>query len=241
MALSNYFVPKGYIVHLILTGEKLKILKGNRLQMHLSGSRIYEIGKWDLNKIEKKKNQIKARCEKNGKKVVLIGTDITKNLTLKASIELGKEIYQQERKLKIKFDYIFVAAGTGETHAGIEIYKQLNDLKWNVVGVSIANRIDFFNTYHKEIFDLYKGKIDASKFTINTSFVGRGYGKYSQKDIDDILRIRKDYGLILDSTYTYKCFKAIKRIFIGNKSLAKINVLFVHTGGTNQRFSPPYI
>lgn len=240
MAMANYCTPQGYNVHLVLSGKKSKILGGNRLQMYLSGAKVYEIGEWNLDKIKKIETKIKEICEKKGGRVALLDIDLSNSITLQASIELGKEIYQQEQNLKIKFDYIFVAAGTGETHAGIEIYKQLNNLKWNVVGVSIANKINYFNKYHKLINIFLKDRIDINKFKIVTSFIGRGYGRFSQKDINDILSIRRKYGLILDSTYTYKCFKAIQKTFADKKFPSKINVLFIHTGGINQRFLHPY-
>jgi D-cysteine desulfhydrase len=240
MAMANYCIPHGYNVHLVLSGEKSKVLGGNRLQMRLSGAKVYEIGGWNLDKIKKMEAKIKKICEKKGGKVALLDIDLSNSVTLQASIELGKEIFQQEQNLKIKFDYIFIAAGTGETHAGIEIYKQLNNLEWNVIGVSIANKIKYFHNYHKTINTIFKDQIDINKFKIITSFIGGGYGRFIQKDIDNMLYIRKRYGLILDSIYTYKCFKAINKILVDKKIPTKTNVLFVHTGGINQRFFPPY-
>src|SRR3989344_533814 len=223
MTMANYCIPQGYTVHLVLSGKKSKILNGNRLQMHLSGAEVYEIGKWNLDKIKKIERKIKETCENKGRKVALFDIELSNSITLEASVKLGKEIYTQGKNIKIKFDYIFVAVGTGETHAGIEIYKQFNNLKWNIIGISIANKMNYFNNYHKKIYSFFKGKIDINKFNITTSFIGKGYGKYNQRDIDDMLKIRKDYGLILDSVYTYKCFKAIKKLLPTKKDSVKIN------------------
>jgi 1-aminocyclopropane-1-carboxylate deaminase/D-cysteine desulfhydrase-like pyridoxal-dependent ACC family enzyme len=230
MAIARYLVPMGYNVHLVLSGQKPKILNDNFFQMKLTGASIYEIGEWNPARIKREKDRIKKICEKDERKPILIETSLTNNVTLQASIELGEEIHKQESDLNIKFDEIFVVAGTGGTHAGLEIYRQLNGQAWKVNGVSIANQADYFYEYHKDLSKLFQKKIDASKFNIITSCIGGGYGCYSHRDEEDVKSIRKDYGLILDHTYTYKCFKAIKNGVDNEKFSAEANVLFIHTG-----------
>lgn len=241
VAVSHYAPIFNLKVNLILIGKPT--FEGNHLKMILSGSNIIYQSKWNPIKIKETTQKIFNYNARKNRKSFVIPTGATNELTVFGSIELGYEISKQEKKLGQKFDFIIVPIGTGGTFIGLEIAKSLLNKKGKIIGISIANNKDYFNKIFfnicKKIVRLYKvdKKILKIRPCIYDGALGEGYHIFSKRDVYEINRLRKKYGIIFDTTYTYKAFKGLKDL-ISNKTIKKNSkVLFIHTGGMNQIFS----
>jgi 1-aminocyclopropane-1-carboxylate deaminase/D-cysteine desulfhydrase-like pyridoxal-dependent ACC family enzyme len=151
--------------------------------------------------------------------------------------------YQAVKELKKQLknnsdpDFIFVANGTGSTHAGIVVGCQKFLPNTDVVGISISRtnkRAVTTTTESIEELKLYlKGvntdSIDPIK--IDDSFVGAGYESVYPELISDIRMAARTEGLILDPTYTGKVFHAITTYVKQKRIPPDSSVLFWHTGG----------
>lgn len=162
------------------------------------------------------------------------------NLGTQAYVDCYDEISDYEDKNGIKFDYIFLASGTGTTQAGL-VCGQLLDRnnEKRIVGISIARRnprgrqvvVDSINDYLSErCAELLLYGID-DKVVFLDDYVEGGYGDAG----GDVLNTVKDafiaYGIPMDSTYTGKAFDGMKK-YIRSNNLENKSILFIHTGGT---------
>lgn len=148
------------------------------------------------------------------------------------------EICKQEQEAKIKFDYIFVALGTGMTYSGLISGKiASNDHFHNIIGVSIARNvkqcIEKVESYTSEFLKT-KG-IDADKVLleknihITDDFLFGGYSLYNSEVKNTIKLLYQKEGIYADTTYVGKAYYGMKK-FIEENNIVDKNILFIHTG-----------
>lgn len=185
----------------------------------------------------------KLHClSQNGKHPYFIPGGGHGNIGTQAFVECYEEICDYEEENQIKFDYIFLASGTGTTHAGLVCGQLLNKDERKIVGISIARRnprgrdvvLESIREYLTE-YDSRKDSIEEKEIEEKTVFcdeyIGNGYGAENDKIQETILGILKQYGIPLDSTYTGKAFWGMQE-YIKKYQIKDKNILFIHTGGT---------
>ncbi|NLX03265.1 MAG: pyridoxal-phosphate dependent enzyme [Syntrophomonadaceae bacterium] len=157
------------------------------------------------------------------------------NIGTQAYVNAYQEILDYEKSKEVYFDYIFFAAGTGTTQAGLICAKVMNNDDRNIVGISIARKkpyggqvvLDSVNSYLKSVG---RDSISLKHITFVDDYVVDGYGTYNK----DILRTTKEVlirdGIPMDPTYTGKAYWGMKEYIMKNKIINK-NILFIHTGG----------
>ena len=124
------------------------------------------------------------------------------NLGTKAYVEAYQEIKKYENKKNIKFDYIFLASGTGTTQAVLVCGQYLNKDENN-----FANSVEFVDKYTSD-----------------------GYGKSNQEILKTIKNVLFNNGIPLNSTYTGKAYYGMLD-YIKRKNINNKNILFINTGG----------
>jgi len=151
-------------------------------------------------------------------------------------VDAVKELKRQCDEEGYKPDYLFLASGTGSTHAGIQVGLDLvgwSDVK--CIGISVARQLprgaeviaEFANMLakHYGLDKNYDGKI-----LFTTDYLFGGYENFTPEMkayLDDAM---KQTGLVFDTTYSGKGFygmmNEIERLGIKDK-----NIVFWHTGG----------
>lgn len=158
------------------------------------------------------------------------------NLGTEAYVEAYDEILDYEKENNVKFDYIFLASGTGATQAGLICGATLNnENSERIIGISIARKNprgqavieESVRDYLESIS--YKGEVPNVIF--DDSYICGGYGKYNNEILEIIKEILLKYGIPLNTTYTGKAFWGMKEYLQKHKIVGK-RVLFIHTGGT---------
>ncbi|MDL2323272.1 pyridoxal-phosphate dependent enzyme [Bacteroidales bacterium OttesenSCG-928-A17] len=132
-------------------------------------------------------------------------------------------------------DYIFHASGTGSTQAGIlaglDKYG-LNSTK--VIGISVAREREraqsVVASFYRELCDHYKIKSCQKEVIVLDDYLCGGYEKYNSELKELSISAIKDYGFILDTTYSGKAFYGMLKT-IERNNLKDKNILFWHTGG----------
>ena len=157
------------------------------------------------------------------------------NIGTQAYVNCYDEIKLYEKLNHVYFDYIFLASGTGTTHAGLVCGQIKNGAERKIVGISIARKnpygrnivVDSIKEYMPELTD----EVIQQKTIFLDDYIGEGYGIESI-DIEDMIKYAMvNYGIPMDSTYTAKAFTGMKD-YIFSKRLEGKNILFIHTGGT---------
>ncbi len=130
-------------------------------------------------------------------------------------------------------DYIFIASGTGSTHAGILCGVAKYNLKTEVIGISVGrakgNAEKVIRNFSEELSKTYNIITEIGEVEVDDTFLCGGYGKYN----DDIKKLSKNsltnHGIFLDTAYTGKTYYSMKKYIERNHIKGK--VLFWYTGG----------
>lgn len=128
-------------------------------------------------------------------------------------------------ELKDKYDYIFVAAGTGTTAAGLLKGIWHHQLNTQLHVIPVLKDGDFIKD------EIGKYVSDLSLLTIHTNYHFGGYAKTTPMLLQFIQQFSTQTGLLLDPIYTGKMMFAINDLV--NKGIIKkdAKILAIHTGG----------
>lgn len=151
-------------------------------------------------------------------------------------VRAAEEILDQLGDLEDEIDHIFVASGSGSTHAGLLFgLRSLNWLK-PVIGVCVrrhrALQHDRISNRCREVAELLDmdNPVTSEDIRITDETFAPGYGKLNDQTLEAIDLCARREGLLLDPVYTGKsmaaCLKHVRNI---EKSQS---TLFIHTGGT---------
>ena len=149
------------------------------------------------------------------------------HIPLKAYEKIYKEIMG-------KYDYIFVAVGTGTTCAGLLAGKAIYGGKEKIIGISVARPSDRETQVIRKSLLCYSERvrrIDIPDIIVDDSSLIGGYALYNQEIENTIRRQMRINGLPLDPVYTGKAFYGMQEYLRRNRIRGQ-KVLFIHTGGT---------
>lgn len=157
------------------------------------------------------------------------------NIGTEAYVQCYEEIRKFEQKQHIFFDYIFLASGTGTTHAGLICGQIMHKDNRKIVGISIARKNPRGRNVVVDCIKDYMPNVAEEIIQENTIFLdqytGDGYGK-ENKEIEEIIKKTMiNYGIPMDSTYTGKAFLGMSK-YVKSKGITGKKILFIHTGGT---------
>ena len=204
----------------------------NSRMMELFGANITRV---PVNEVSQTMKSLEDRLINNGAKPYTIPGGGHGDIGTEAYVQCYREIKEQEAELKIKFDYIFFASGTGTTQAGLVCGQLIHEDKRGIIGVSIARKNPRGrDVVIQSIRDYMDGRASEEDIQAATVFIDdytTGYGKDDKRVDDTIETVLKTYGIPLDATYTGKAFMGMTEYIEQNKMEGK-NILFIHTGGT---------
>lgn len=153
---------------------------------------------------------------------------------VRAYVKAYEEIKCQQEQMKLQFDYIFLATGTGMTQAGLIAGKMQYGGMERIIGISVAREANNEKEVIKGYINAYMNdrcmEYAVSDIDVNDRYLCGGYSQYNEKIKDVIWEMYKMNGIPMDSTYTGKAFWGMKE-YINEKKLVGKNVLFIHTGG----------
>lgn len=151
----------------------------------------------------------------------------------KAYIDAVAELADYRDKTGWSPRYIFLASGTGSTQAGImaglDKYKFDNT---TVIGISIArsrkNAEMTVSDFYKKVCFEFNIEPQQKTIVIDDYLYG-GYEQYNSGISTLSKNSLKQFGFILDTTYTAKAFYGMQNYLLNNNISSP--VLFWHTGG----------
>ncbi len=161
-----------------------------------------------------------------------------------------QEILMQEKEMRITFNTIIVATGSGGTIAGLHLANELGHLGKRCIGMAVCDNVEYFTNIADNISNSAKSLLsqylDTEDFSnavlkrenieINDKYVGIGYALSRPEELEFIRKIARLEGLILDPVYTGKAMYGLwnelqKDADPKTRIDPKDNILFIHTGG----------
>lgn len=224
----------GLKCELVIRGDDPKQIEGNLFLDYMLGANVNLIKPEDSR--EEKMAEIRDRIEKSGGKAYIIPVGASNAVGSLGYLECFKEILEQESELGIEFDTIVLSVGSGGTYAGLWLGNYLNKSNKNIYGISVSDSSEEFK---EQIIDILKNMdgIDADdnyldeNIIINDKYIGDGYAKSTDEELEFLIEIAQKEGIIFDPCYTGKAFRgSYNEMKSGELKKAK-SVLFIHTGG----------
>lgn len=136
------------------------------------------------------------------------------------------------QEISFEPDYIYTAAGTGTTSAGL----LLGTKKSRINAVSVLKNGNFLRDdigkmlYHS-FFDDELVADYLKRLTLETDYHFGGYGKYTDELLNFMTSWKTKTGIALDQVYTAKMIYAFEQDILANKILPNSQVVLLHTGG----------
>lgn len=146
------------------------------------------------------------------------------------------EIVLQLRDQNLRIDEIFVASGSGSTHAGLLFGLRALGCKMPVTGVCVRRdkhlQVSRIRTHCGKLVSMlnFDPCLQDDDFVLTDEVFSPGYGQASPSVWDAIVRAARREGLILDPTYSGKTMAAF--LSRAQQSPSDSHLLFIHTGGT---------
>ncbi|XP_077987678.1 uncharacterized protein LOC144442256 isoform X1 [Glandiceps talaboti] len=235
----------GLDAHILIRGGGEKVpLQGNLKLSRFSGANLYRLpdtttdpGFYD--KMVELSNKVKSVEGGKGLYIIPIGGSSYPGLF--GYINCFGEMMSQG--LLDRFTDVVVTCGTAVTTGALAIANYLTGSKLRIHSFSIKRPIEFIYGYVQESIDLAGLSCKAEDIVSPcVDYIGKGYGKNTEEELDFIRNTANSTGIVLDPVYTGKAARGVVEEMKNNPSRFKgKKVLFVHTGGvfsiyTDERF-----
>lgn len=152
----------------------------------------------------------------------------------------AKEIVEQLEAEELEIDEIFVASGSGSTHAGLLFGLRALGCSIPVSGVCVRRGADEqaprILLRCQEIAELLQMEAVVTNEDVKVldEFLAPGYGQLNPQALQAIEMAAQYEGLMLDPVYTSKTMAAM--LDMAKSTDSEKSLLFIHTGGTPALF-----
>ncbi|HSE03392.1 MAG TPA: pyridoxal-phosphate dependent enzyme [Methylomirabilota bacterium] len=217
---------------LVIRGERPTAYDGNLLLGRLLGAEIRYCRAGDPGELME---VIAGEVRAGGGRPYVIPEGGAGGLGALGYVECAVELSEQIHHGAPRFDAVVIAAGSGGSHAGLLMGKQLAGLPGEIVGVPVdapADRVraSIVATMSRAI-ERFGFAIEIPK-TIHLldGYQGAGRGEVAA-ELDVIVRLARDEGLLLDPVYTARAFRGLVETLSRDPQALGPRVCFIHTGG----------
>lgn len=218
----------GLDAHVVLGGELHPgDPSGNVLLDQLLGASIVRVAADDYYGIERAIDDAAARLRADGRRPYAIPIGGASPEGVLAYVDAAHELRAQRPDV----DVVFVADGSGGTHAGL--LRGFGADGPQVIGVDVGTRPD--------LADAVSRMADNMQPEIDGAHVGPGYGALDERTLDALSLAARTEGLVLDPVYTGKAMAALCTWAREGRLAAAASVCFWHTGGQPALFASRYL
>jgi D-cysteine desulfhydrase len=224
----------GLRVLLAIRGERPAAYDGNLLLGRLLGAEIRHyptIDREDL-VMETLAAEVRAR----GGRPYPIPESGASELGALGYVECAVELSEQIHHGAPRFDAIVISAGSGGSHAGLLMGKQLAGLPGEIVSVPVAAPAE---RVREAVSRTVGAAIQRFGFAIEVpkaihlldGYQGAGPGGAADEEIEVIVQLAREEGLLLDPVYTARGFRGLMDTLARDPKALGQRICFIHTGG----------
>lgn len=233
LSFVQLLIENGIKPTLFLRGDRNRSLQGNALLISLfvPPSEIYWISRTDWKEVEAKAH-LYAKNRPHPTFVLPEGGFTP--YAMAGALSLPLDFLANEKESQIKFDHIFIEAGTGFMAATL-----LLGLRWvhhsaHVHIVLLAEDEEAFLRRLKQCHTMFSeliGKETPSpfQFSLHRPLLSQGFGQISSCLFREITTLARQEGFLTDPIYSAKLFIEGRRIIEAMQ--LKGNLLLIHSGG----------
>lgn len=222
----------GLECHAVLAGRAPATPTGNVLLDHLLGATITYCDATGYYDIERAIADVAAHLRQQGRRPYAIPIGGASAPGVRAYADAAQELLEQHSAV----EWVFVADGSGGTHAGLLAGFGTGGPR--VVGVDVGTRPDLDEVVPRLAHDVVDG--DIADAVVDHDHAAPGYGALSEAALDALRFAARTEGLLLDPVYTAKAFAAMSAWIADRRVTPGATVCFWHTGGHPALFASRY-
>jgi D-cysteine desulfhydrase family pyridoxal phosphate-dependent enzyme len=230
----------GFACILVLMGEKPSRLSGNNFLDQLLGAEIVWAGESDREQIL---GQTYEAALIDGRQPYLIPYGGSNEKGAAAYAYAMQEMLDQ----KADFNWLVIPSSSGGTQAGLVVGQKIFGYQGQVLGISIDNPAPVLK---EKVSALARetahalgeaGEFTADDILVNDDYLGAGYGKMGDVEVEALTLFAHYEGLLLDPVYTGRAAAGMIDLIRSGFFSADQSLLFWHTGGNPALFAQPYL
>jgi len=233
VGLTQLLLENGIIPYLFLRGEKERVCQGNFLLISLlvSQENITWVSRQEWKNVHQQAADFLCTLTGHG---LIIPEGASMSEALEGALTLGRDIYENEQSQKIKFNHIFIEAGTGLAAIGLILgLKQLHRNPHIHVLLLAMKEIEFWQQlayFYNQLNMNFKWADIKKKVHCHYPLKAKSFGATNQTIFKTIIDIARQDGILTDPIYTAKLFLFAKNL-IENQNHIVGNILLIHGGG----------
>ena len=225
---------------LFLSGPRPDVHDGNTLLDYLFGASLHFAESATDADRETFADELSRRYAAEGRQLYVIPIGATNTLGTWGYVDCMHEINLQQQQLSLRFDRIVCSAGSGGTLAGLLAGKQVYGLSADLLGVFIGAGEEYAPMRERTaacmagfarrfVPDLVVPSTDQIPTT--EAYRGIDYAVNTKEEIETLLLVARQEGIMLDTVYTLKAFHGMLGEIRAGRIAKGETVLFIHTGG----------
>lgn len=224
----------GLDCHAVLAGPEPPVPSGNVLLDLLLGASIEHTGATGYYEIEQAIEAAAEALERSGRRPYAIPIGGASAPGVRAYAAAARELTGQRADV----DWVFVADGSGGTHAGLLAGFGASGPR--VVGVDVGTRPDLDDVVPRLAAQAAGPGGSTGRCVVDHDHAGPAYGELSPAASDALRLAARTEGLLLDPVYTAKAFAAMCTWIRAGLVAPGATVCFWHTGGHPALFASRY-
>ena len=240
-AVSAVAARLGMRAVLALRGERPAAYDGNLLLDRLLGAEVRYSSDADFDRAGDVMATLAAEVRERGGRPYVIPESGSNEIGALGYLECAVELAEQIHHGAPRFDAVVMSAFTGGSHAGLLMGKQLAGLPGEIVGVPIALPAE---RVREHVAHTMGAAIQRYGFAIEVpktvhlldGFQGPGRAAVTDAELELIVGIAHDEGVLFDPVYTAKGFRALVETLAHDPKALGQQVCFIHTGGLYSLF-----
>jgi D-cysteine desulfhydrase len=183
-----------------------------------------------------------AECRAGGGRPYVVPEGAAGALGALGYVECAVELSEQIHHGAPRFDAVVIGAGSGGSHAGLLMGKQLAGLPAEIVGVPLAAPAE---RVRQDIEATVRAAIQRFGFAIEVpktihlldGYQGGGLATVTDAELDVVVRLAGEEGLVLDPVHTARAFRGLLATLSRDPKALGPRICFIHTGGLFSLFS----
>lgn len=234
LSFIQILIENGIAPTLFLKGDPNRAAQGNALltSLFVDPSSIQWFSQPDWKNIESIAHAYAA--QQNHPVYVLPEGGFTA-AALPGALTLPLDILANEQTEKIRFDHIFIEAGTGFMASALILGLSWLEHPTQIHVVLLADDEEAFLKRFKLCHDMFSTLIEAntplpSHFSLHRPQLSKGFGEINRSLFENIVQIARQEGFLSDPIYSAKLFIESKNLIFKKKIEGK--VLIHHSGGS---------
>jgi D-cysteine desulfhydrase len=235
-AVSAVAARLGLRAVLAVQGEKPEAYDGNLLLDRLLGAEIRYLSAVEFARVGEVLADLAAEVRAAGGKPYIIPESGSNEVGALGYLECAVELAEQINHGAPRFDTVVITVFTGGSQAGLLMGKQLAGLPSDIVGVPIALPADqvresIAGTIGKAIRRFGLAIEVPKNIRLLDGYQGDGRAGVREEDLETMVRLTQQEGVLLDPVYTVKAFRGLMETLARDAKALGQRVCFIHTGG----------